>query len=50
MLEPGEQLFKLAVRGRVKEIYEQIETAREAGLPVQPDVLKETIKALSVQY
>lgn len=50
MLEPGEQLFKLAAKKRVKELYEVAEGNGEDGIGVNKEKIKEEIEKLSVKY
>ena len=50
MLEPGDQLFKLAAKRRTKDIYSTIETIRDVPAIKPIEELKKDIEDLSVQY
>ena len=50
MLEPGDQLFKLAAKRRTKDIYSTIETIKDIPAIKSVDELKKDIEGLSVQY
>ena len=50
MLEPGDFLFKLAAKKRAKELYELIESAKEAGKVDEQERMTNDIVKLSVKY